>query len=76
MTEFLLIVSIVGKYYICSWSMFLLKIAFVLIFMLSLKISFICISIDGDNSMKKPIVNLQIRRTWEGGQEYITRGGV
>ena len=56
--------------------MFLLKIAFVLIFMLSLKISFICISIDGDNSMKKPIVNLQIRRTWEGGQEYITRGGV
>ena len=55
--------------------MFLLKIAFVLIFMLSLKISFICISIDGDNSMKKPIVNSQIRRTWEGGQEYITRGG-
>ena len=54
--------------------MFLLKIAFVLIFMLSLKISFICISIDGDNSMKKPIVNSQIRRTWEGGQEYITRG--
>ena len=28
-----------------------------------------------DASMKKPIVNLQISRTWEGGQEYITRGG-
>ena len=80
--EFLFIVSIVGE----SSYMQLEHVSRTLIVIVLLHFSYnsmdaICLGalknrVDYyyDASMKKPIVNLQIRRTWEGGQEYITRG--